>query len=95
MMHYPPLYAQLRDTQVTALLERYHVRAAVYGHLHGAGIKAGFNGVHHGILYRLTSCDSLDFKLVEIPLAEIPMNETPAGEEPMGAVPTEPGALQI
>ena len=68
MMHYPPLYDMERDTPFTALLKRYPVHTVVYGHLHGAGIRAGFNGLHEGIRYRLTSCDSMDFRLAEIPL---------------------------
>lgn len=68
MTHYPPLYDMERDTAFTALLERYGVRTAVYGHLHGAGIRVGFNGEHHGIAYHLTSCDSLGFRMAEIPV---------------------------
>ncbi len=66
MMHFPPLYPQDRDTPFTALLEKYPVDTVVYGHLHGAGIRAGFNGEHHGVRYQLVSCDSLDFSLAEI-----------------------------
>ena len=68
MLHYPPLYIQDRDTPFTALLERYPVHTVIYGHLHGAGIRAGFSGQHHGIRYMLTSCDSLEFTLAEVPL---------------------------
>lgn len=66
MTHYPPLYENQRDTAFTALMERYGVSDAVYGHLHGAGIYAGFRGEHHGVRYHLTSCDSLDFTLYEL-----------------------------
>lgn len=69
MMHYPPLYAMERDTAFTRLLAQYPVTDVVYGHLHGAGIRIGFNGEDHGIRYHLTSCDSLGFRLAEIPLA--------------------------
>lgn len=68
MMHYPPLYDLERDTAFTQVLERYPVTTVVYGHLHGAGIRAGYNGVWHGINYRLTSCDSLNFVLADVPL---------------------------
>ena len=68
MMHYPPLYATERDTDFTRLMERYGVHTVVYGHLHGAGIRAGYNGEHQGVRYRLVSCDSLDFCLAEITL---------------------------
>ena len=68
MTHYPPLYDQCRDTAFTALMERYGVAWAIYGHLHGAGIKAGYSGAHNGVRYMLTSCDALNFQLREIPL---------------------------
>lgn len=66
MMHFPPLYDNLRNTAFTALLEQYGVSKTVYGHLHGAGIRTGFNGEWNGIEYRLVSCDSLDFRLARI-----------------------------
>ena len=68
MMHYPPLYATERDSGFTRLFERYSVHTVVYGHLHGAGIRAGWSGEHQGVRYRLVSCDSLDFRLSEIVL---------------------------
>ena len=68
MTHYPPLYDQCRDTAFTALMERYGVAWAICGHLHGAGIKAGFTGEHNGVHYALTSCDALEFRLMEISL---------------------------
>ena len=70
MLHYPPLYVMERDTGFTRTLQKYGVTDVVYGHLHGAGIRIGFSGEDHGIRYHLTSCDSLDFHLAEIPLAE-------------------------
>ena len=68
MLHYPPLYLHDRDTPFTHLLEKYPVHTVVYGHLHGAGIRAGFNGVWNGIRYVLSSCDSLGFALTEVEL---------------------------
>ena len=68
MMHFPPLYDNLRATAFTELMEQYGVHMVVYGHLHSQGIKAGFNGEQNGIQYYLTSCDSLDFKLRELEL---------------------------
>lgn len=70
MLHYPPLYAQERDTPFTQLLAKYPVHAVVYGHLHGAGIRGGFTGVHQGIRYQLCSCDSLGFTLAEVALTD-------------------------
>lgn len=61
LMHYPPLTAGTRETLFTKLLEERGVSLAVYGHLHGEGLKCGYNGEWHGVQYRLTSCDGLDF----------------------------------
>ena len=69
MLHYPPLYQTERDTPFTRLIEKYPVHTVVYGHLHGAGIRAGFTGEWNGVRYMLTSCDALGFALAEIPIA--------------------------
>ena len=69
MLHYPPLYQTERDTAFTRLIEKYPVHTVVYGHLHGAGIRAGFTGEWNGVRYMLTSCDALGFALAEIPIA--------------------------
>ena len=65
MMHYPPFIGG-QDTDFTELLEKYQVKLCVYGHLHGEGVKMGFNGEKNGIEYRLVSCDALDFKLLDV-----------------------------
>lgn len=70
MLHYPPLYDQLRDTPFTRLIAQYPVHTVVYGHLHGPAIHAAFNGIREGVRYMLTSCDSLRFALAEVPLDE-------------------------
>lgn len=66
MLHYPPLYDQLRDTPFTQLLAKYAVHTVVYGHLHGMAVHAGFTGLHEGVRYMLTSSDSLRFSLAEV-----------------------------
>ena len=68
MLHYPPLYPNARDTGFTQVLEKYPIDTVLYGHLHGKGIAAKFEGVHNGIAYHLVSCDSMDFRLKEIPI---------------------------
>ncbi len=80
MTHYPPLFDAQRDTAFTALLERYHAALAVYGHLHGNGIRAGFSGEHHGVRYALTSCDSLDFSLLQLPSLPLPDTKEPPSD---------------
>jgi predicted phosphohydrolase len=66
MTHYPPLFADCRDTAFTELLEEYGVRLCVYGHLHGIGIGKGFSGEHNGVAYRLVSCDAIGFSPVKV-----------------------------
>ncbi len=61
LMHFPPLLADGGDTVFTHVLAKYPVSDVVYGHLHGAGIKNGFNGLHNGIAYHLVSCDAIGF----------------------------------
>lgn len=73
MTHYPPLYQQNRDTGFTEIIEKFPIYYVVYGHLHGKGIAARFEGEHHGIPYMLTSCDATDFRLREIPMPDTQM----------------------
>jgi len=61
MLHFPPLFADGVGTAFTEILEEYEVQQVVYGHLHGAGIKIGFDGLRNGVNYRLVSCDALEF----------------------------------
>ncbi len=62
MLHYPPLYETERASGFTRLMEERGVCLCIYGHLHGTGIRIGFNGTNNGVQYRLTSCDSLGFR---------------------------------
>ena len=66
MLHFPPLFADGQGTAFTSILEEYAVQRVVYGHLHGAGIKIGFEGEREGIQYHLVSCDALGFAPVQI-----------------------------
>ena len=75
MLHYPPLYQADRDTPFTRVIEKYPVHTVVYGHLHGAGLRAGFTGTWNGVLYLLASCDSLDFTLAEVKMAPANITE--------------------
>lgn len=70
MMHYPPLLPEhLRGgTEFTRLLTQYGVRRCVYGHLHGASVQRGYNGLYHGVQYDLVSCDALRFALKDVSL---------------------------
>lgn len=65
MLHYPPYSPKEEDNEVTALLEKYGVKAVVYGHIH-AYRRQALTLQKNGIDYYLTSCDLLDNQLVEI-----------------------------
>lgn len=70
MMHYPPLLEAYRETGFTQILERSGMRDVLYGHLHGAGIRTALRGEQNGVRYHLVSCDSLGFRLYELPEAD-------------------------
>jgi predicted phosphohydrolase len=60
-VHFPPLYSNGVETAFSRTLEAWRPVTCVYGHLHGAGIAAGFTGSHGGVRYFLTSCDAANF----------------------------------
>ena len=66
MLHFPPFGEKKEDSGFTELLEAYHVRHCVYGHLHGEGLRSAFIGERKGVQYHLASCDGLGFRLLEI-----------------------------
>lgn len=66
MLHYPPFNERQEPSAFTDLLEQHGVEDVVYGHLHGPGLKSGFTGMVRGIRYYLTSCDALDFALLNV-----------------------------
>lgn len=62
MTHYPPIGHDLQPSAVSALLEKYGVSLAVFGHLHA--LKEGLPplfGTARGVRYVLCSCDYLRF----------------------------------
>jgi uncharacterized protein len=68
LVHYPPRYADGRETGAVPLLKSACVQACVYGHLHGKDLKYGFQGEADGIRYHLASVDGIDFQPIPIEL---------------------------
>ena len=64
MMHYPPFSTACEG--FSDLLSQYGVDKCVYGHLHGAGLQAAFNGVKNGVTSYQVSCDGLNFQVRRI-----------------------------
>ncbi len=66
MVHFPPFNVRRENSLYTELFEKSGVSAVVYGHLHGKECRTDKKLSKNGIDYYLTSCDQVDFKLVEI-----------------------------
>ena len=66
LIHYPPRFADGRETAAVRLLKEAGASICVYGHLHGEDIRHGFQGEADGIRYYLVSCDAIDFKPIPI-----------------------------
>lgn len=66
LMHFPPFDADLKETEVTKILEEYRVNIATYGHLHGKNARVMPKVVKNNISYYLTSCDLIGNRLVKL-----------------------------
>ena len=60
-LHYPPIYQGYECPEILALLEQYQVERCYYGHIHGKGHAAAFQGERNGTAFRMVSADYLDF----------------------------------
>lgn len=60
LLHYPPFDADFASSAVTDLLESYGVKYALYGHLHGKGVRVAKRLQKGGVEYVLCSCDLVD-----------------------------------
>lgn len=60
-LHYPPIYQGYECPEILSLLEQYEVERCYYGHIHGKGHSAAFQGERNGTVFRMVSADYLDF----------------------------------
>ena len=60
-LHYPPIYQGYECPEILCLLEQYRVERCYYGHIHGKGHAAAFQGERNGTVFRMVSADYLDF----------------------------------
>ncbi len=60
-LHYPPIYQGYECPEILAFLEQYQVERCYYGHIHGKGHAAAFQGERNGTVFRMVSADYLDF----------------------------------
>jgi predicted phosphohydrolase len=66
MIHYPPIGADLQDSETSKLLEKYGINICVFGHLHNIRSDSKMFGEKNGIKYYLTSCDYLNFQPLKV-----------------------------
>ncbi len=65
-LHYPPIFGKFYAEGLIEVMERYGVHECYYGHIHGAGRSAAFEGEDRGIRYKLISADHLRFRPIKI-----------------------------
>jgi predicted phosphohydrolase len=65
LVHFPPLDPDVESTELTRVMDEFHIDICVYGHLHPRtpGPVRGADRVLGRTRYVLTSCDTLDFQL--------------------------------
>ena len=65
-LHYPPVYLKYSCPEILALLKEHQVRLCCYGHIHGKGCAAAFNGWRDGTEFKLISADFVNFTPVKL-----------------------------
>ncbi len=71
-VHFPPIYANGQPTAFSRMIEAFAPKVCVYGHLHAAGIAAGWVGQRAGVRYVLASCDAAKFSPVLLDEGPLP-----------------------
>ena len=61
MTHYPPISADLQDSQTSKILEAFNINVCVFGHLHNVKKERSLFGEKNQILYLFTAADYLGF----------------------------------
>ena len=59
-LHYPPVYNGVVCDEIFSVLKKHDVKKVYHGHIHGAG-RMGITAENDGIMFKLVSCDSLEF----------------------------------
>lgn len=66
VFHYPPVYDGNVAAEFIEILQKYGVKRAFYGHLHGGSIKKADTGTLFDINFCLVSADAIDFLPINI-----------------------------
>lgn len=70
-LHYPPIYGNYRCEEILKLLKEHEVPLCCYGHIHGKGCAAAFNGWYAGTEFKLVSADYINFTPLRLPFSEL------------------------
>lgn len=65
-LHYPPKFLNYECPEILELLVKYGVSECCYGHIHGKGCPAAFQGEKNGVRFRLVSADHVNFSPVKV-----------------------------
>lgn len=65
-LHYPPISQNHDVLEIVEVLSKHKVKKCYYGHIHGKGCNYAFQGVKHGIEFKLISADYLRFNPLKI-----------------------------
>ncbi|MHC4847243.1 MAG: metallophosphoesterase, partial [Planctomycetota bacterium] len=68
MLHYPPIYTGLGETDFVPLLREAGVAVCLYGHLHGRDHRYAFQGERDGVRYQFVAADFLEFRPARVQL---------------------------
>jgi hypothetical protein len=61
-LHYPPIFGDSFNENILEVLSKYNIDKCYYGHIHGnSGHRNAFQGEFNGTIYRMISCDYLQF----------------------------------
>lgn len=65
-LHYPPVFGGGECYEILDVLLEYGIKQVYYGHIHGYSSGYAINGIRNGIVFRLISCDFVQFNPVKI-----------------------------
>ena len=66
MTHCPPIGADLKDSRISAILEKYKISFCVFGHLHNIKHNTLHYGTKNHVKYVMCACDYVDFNPVRL-----------------------------
>jgi len=60
-LHYPPISISRDVDEIVEVLVKHEIKECYYGHIHGKGCNYAYEGIKHGVAFKLISADYLKF----------------------------------